>query len=278
MNSYKILIVDDDIDNLQIIYALITEYLPEYEVLQTNNPENVLSIAPKAKPDLIITDWDMPKISGIELIKLLKADYKTKDIPVIMITGIMITAKNLKIALESGAVDYIRKPIEPVELIARINSVLKLQDYYIQIMEQKDKELTESALHLIRSHEFINGFNNKLHEIQSIIKSNPDSAIKILTKLGQDILQKNNEDNWIRFKLAFSKVHKDFNKNLIRQCPKLTPSEINLCSFIKLGMSNKEIASVLYQSPDSVKVSRYRIRKKLKLERNENFETYLSKF
>lgn len=278
MENYKILIVDDVIENLQIIYSIINEHLPDYEVLQTNNPENVLTISINAKPDLIITDWDMPNISGIELIKRLKINKKTKDIPIIMITGIMITAKNLKIALDSGAVDYIRKPIEPLELIARINSVMKLQDYFKQIMEQKDNELTESALHLIRSHEFINGFNNKLHEIQNMVKLNPDSALDILTKLGQDILQKNNEDSWIRFELAFSKIHKDFSKNLTNQCPKITPSEIKLCSFIRLGMSNKEIAAVLYQSPNSIKVSRYRIRKKLGLIQGTNFENYLSKF
>jgi len=278
MANYKILIVDDLIENLQIIYSIISEYLPDYEVLQTNNPENVINIATKARPNLIITDWDMPQISGIDLIKSLKDNVMTKNIPIIMVTGVMLTNENLKIALDSGAIDYIRKPIEPIELIARINSAILLIEYYNQIMKQKDQELTENTMHLIRSTEFIESFANKLQDVKSLIKEQPKLAIDNITKLGHDILQKNNEDSWMRFELSFARMHKDFSKNLIEAYPSITPTEIKLCSFIRLGMSNKEIAALLNQTPNSIKVSRYRIRKKLGLVRSTNFETYLSKF
>ena len=150
MKNYKILIVDDLIENLQVLFSIFSKHLPDCDILQTNNPDNVTNIAINAKPDLIITDWDMPQMSGIDLIKRLKSNNKTKDIPIIVVTGVMLTTVNLQIALDSGAVDYIRKPIEPIELIARVNSAMLLSDYYNQLMKQKDEELTKSALHLIR--------------------------------------------------------------------------------------------------------------------------------
>jgi len=261
-----------------MLFSIFNKYLPSYEILQTNNPENAINIATKAKPDIIITDWDMPQISGIELIKLLKKNNETKNIPVIMVTAVMLTPENLKIALDAGAIDYIRKPIEPIELIARINSAMLLTDYYNQLMKQKDEELTESALYLVKSNEFINSFVSKLKDVKQLVKSDSELAIESLKVLGQDILQKNSEDSWFRFELTFSKMHKNFSKNLSREYPNITPGEIKLCSFIRLGMSNKEISAVLNQTSNSVKVSRYRIRKKLNMDRSSSFETFLAQF
>lgn len=276
MHKYKILIVDDLIDNLQVLVSVFSKYLPDYEVFQTKNPETALEIALDTHPDLIITDWEMPGITGLELINSFKNNKETKDIPIIMATGVMVTTGNLKMALDAGAIDYIRKPIDPVELIARTNSALLLTNYYNQIVKQKDEELTESSLHLVNSHEFINSFANKLETVKGIV-ANKD-AVEQLTILKEQILQQSKESSWNRFNLSFTKVHKSFIKNLTKTHPDITPAEIKLCSFIRLGMANKEIASVLNQSPDSVKVSRYRIRKKLILASDVSIETYLSQF
>ena len=276
MQNYKVLIIDDLVENLQVIVSVFSKYLPNYEIFQTNKPENAIDIALDTQPDLIITDWEMPNITGLELIQNFKSNKLTKSIPIIMATGVMVTTDNLRMALDAGAIDYIRKPIDPIELIARTNSALLLTDYYNQIVKQKDEELTESSLHLIKSNEFINGFANKLDKVKEIVTQN--DAIKQLELLKEQILQRSKEASWNRFNLSFSKVHKYFRKNLTENHPNITPAEIKLCSFIRLGMSNKEIASVLNQSPDSVKVSRYRMRKKLSLASDVNIETYLLKF
>ncbi len=278
MKKYKIFIIDDSFENLQLMFSIIKKHLPDFEVFQTNNPENAFNITNCVKPDIIITDWDMPIISGIELIKSFKSNDSTKNIPIIMATGVMVTSENLKIALDAGAIDYIRKPIEPVELIARVNSAVLLTDYYDQLMQQKDEALTKSALSLVESHEFINDLSSKLIEVKSIIKSKPDNAIEDLLCLHEKVLDKINKNSWMSFEASFSKIHSNFSKNLIGAFPTITPAEIKLCSLVSLGMSNKEIASVLNQAPNSVKVSRYRIRKKIGLDRSDNFEIFLSKF
>lgn len=77
-----------------------------------------------ARPDIILMDWMMPGVSGIELVRRLRKDPKTEDIPIIMLTA-RITEDDKVTGLEAGADDYIIKPFSPRELIARIKAVLR---------------------------------------------------------------------------------------------------------------------------------------------------------
>jgi len=140
----KVLIVDDEATNLQVI-ARVFEAMGDrrYEVLQTLSPEKALEIARAEQPDLIITDWDMPVVDGIELIRRLREDEATRDILVIMCTGVMTTSKNLEAALDAGAVDYIRKPVDELELIARTRSMLQLSAT-LKRMRRQNEELRAS--------------------------------------------------------------------------------------------------------------------------------------
>jgi len=120
----KILIVDDILENIQIIISVFEKNNPEFELFQAPNGYLALNIAKKVIPDIIITDWDMPEMNGIDLITKLKQETKLKDIPVIMATGVMTSVEYLQMALSAGAVDYIKKPIDEVELVARSLSAL----------------------------------------------------------------------------------------------------------------------------------------------------------
>lgn len=142
--SQKILIVDDEAANLQVI-ARVFESMRDrpYELLQTLSPEKALEIARAEQPDLVITDWDMPVVDGIELIRRLREDPATRDILVIMCTGVMTTSKHLETALQAGAVDYIRKPVDELELIARTRSMLQLSAT-MKRMRRQHEELRAS--------------------------------------------------------------------------------------------------------------------------------------
>jgi PAS domain S-box-containing protein len=128
MKLYKILIVDDEIDNVKSILNVIVDSGEPFIIYQALNGELAFKIASSELPDLIISDWEMPGIDGIELTRMLKNQESTSDIPVIICTGVMTTSEHLDIALNSGAVDYIRKPIDRVELIARAKSMLDMSD------------------------------------------------------------------------------------------------------------------------------------------------------
>ncbi|MBI9064744.1 MAG: response regulator [Marinilabiliaceae bacterium] len=147
--KYKILVVDDMIESLQVIVNFIQRSNPEYTIYQSNSSVAALKIASKTLPDVIITDWDMPVMDGIELIRKLKQENRTKDIPIIMATGVMLTSDNLKLALEAGAFDYIRKPIDPIELTARIHSAITIIQVHRKNLEKKNRELAENALYLV---------------------------------------------------------------------------------------------------------------------------------
>ncbi len=138
----NILIVDDEPDNLVSIVTIFENAQENYEIYQALNAKLALKIVDKEKLDLIITDWEMPGINGIEFIKRLKQNPEAKDIPVIMCTGVMTSSENLETALKAGAVDYIRKPIDKIELIARVRSMLVLSASFQEIKslnETKDK-------------------------------------------------------------------------------------------------------------------------------------------
>jgi two-component system sensor histidine kinase/response regulator len=135
MMNKKILIVDNDIDNLKVIIEHIEADQQPYVLLQALSGSDAFDIAVVEIPDLIITDWEMPIMDGIELIERIKDDNRTSDIPVIMCTGAMLTSEHLKKALQAGAVDYIQKPIDKIELLARIQASLRLSDSYKEIKE-----------------------------------------------------------------------------------------------------------------------------------------------
>jgi len=276
MKRKKILIVDDKVDNLQIIFNIFNVYAKDYILYQANSGNLAYSIAQKVKPDLIITDWDMPDLSGIELIKKIKHNKELRHIPAIMATAVMTSIENLEKAFNAGAVDFIRKPIDEVELLARANSALAIADYYSQLVQQKDNQLIENTLFLIKNNEFNIKITKKLNLLHDNLKIKADKLL--VTEIIKDIEEKIKGDSWQRFETSFKSVHEEFYKNLIEDFPNLTPNELKLCAFLKMGLNTKDIASILYLSPDSVKVNRYRLRKKLNLNSDESLQSFFSKY
>jgi two-component system, sensor histidine kinase and response regulator len=141
-HKYTILVVDDQRDNLMRIVEMIEDKFNDCEIFHALDGTTALNIAQREIPDLIILDWEMPGLNGIETTQKLKENPETKDIPVIICTGKMTSSKHLEIALSAGAVDYIRKPIDKVELLSRIRSMLLLSESYKnikQLNENKDK-------------------------------------------------------------------------------------------------------------------------------------------
>ena len=117
---YTILIVDDVEHNLFLISNYLQELNPAYNILGAPNGKNALLVLQHETPDLIISDWEMPVMSGIELLRELKSKESTQDIPVMMITGQRTRADDLKFAFDAGAIDFIRKPVNQIELWARV--------------------------------------------------------------------------------------------------------------------------------------------------------------
>lgn len=146
-NLKKILIVDDEADNLQLIVESIEEMDRPYNILLANNAVKAIAIIKDEIPDLIITDWEMPGLDGVDLIRVVKEDKALAHIPILMCTGVMVSAEHLKTALEAGAVDYIRKPFDKIELNARLNTMMKLSDSIQSILDSN--EMKERLISII---------------------------------------------------------------------------------------------------------------------------------
>ena len=117
----KILVVDDEIYIVHILdFSLGME---GYEVLTASDGEQALETAQREQPDLIVLDIMMPKLDGYETCKLLKADDRTRQIPVILLSA-KGRHTDQKIGYEVGADDYITKPFSPRKLVERINTLL----------------------------------------------------------------------------------------------------------------------------------------------------------
>ncbi len=135
----KILLVDDMDIIMDIIISHLETMGKDFIYLKAHNGREACKMALQAKPNLIIMDWEMPQMNGIDALQHLKKNNTTKDIPVIISSGFSDSI-NVQEALESGAIDYIRKPIDPIELIARVKSVLTLNSTF-EALKQKQLEL-----------------------------------------------------------------------------------------------------------------------------------------
>ncbi|MEN7548633.1 hybrid sensor histidine kinase/response regulator [Rapidithrix thailandica] len=157
--EYRLLVVDDQEDSLLIFRRLLSSF---GEIFLATNGKEACEVALRELPDIIVMDWEMPVMKGIEAVRVLKAEPRTKDIPIIMATGLK-ESENLKEALDAGATDYVRKPIDKQELLARVNSALRLYDSYKEINRQKEEILKQNNI-ISHQNEQVNSINIKLKE------------------------------------------------------------------------------------------------------------------
>jgi CheY-like chemotaxis protein len=289
--SYKILIVDDEPRNIEVIINGLLE--ENYNVLIAANGAEGCEIAIRNQPGLIIMDWEMPDMNGIEAIKTLKQNETTAKIPIIMATGVMVSSEHLKTALEAGAIDYIRKPIDRIELLARVNSAILLFEEMKKNIEletellRKEREqvqkevdankqaLSKLTLRIIQNNEL----NERLFDELKEIKSNcNDKGKKGITSIISRFKTDSNNINWQEFDLLFEQVHRNFYNNLNKAFENLTNNDLKLCVFYKLNMNSKEICSITLQSENTLKKARARLRKKLNLSPDESLHQFLQQF
>ena len=143
-NKSNILIVDDERFNLTLLSETLSQQ--GYHVEMANDGEQALTAISNSKPDLILLDILMPGMDGYEVCKRIKSDPETKHIPVLFIS-VMDEADNKVKAFECGAADYISKPFQVEEVIARVNTQLKLEQLrqWLLIYEKEGSDAQMAA-------------------------------------------------------------------------------------------------------------------------------------
>ena len=135
-DSESILLVDDNPTNLQVLFQTLSGV--GCKLLIAKNGHGALTIAGKALPDLILLDIMMPDIDGYEVCRQLKSDPATADIPVIFLSALVDTEDKVK-GFHLGAVDYITKPFQPDEVIARVDTHLTIHRLKREVEIKKDQ-------------------------------------------------------------------------------------------------------------------------------------------
>ncbi len=162
-----ILVVDDNPANLNVLFDIFGDM--RYDVLFASDGESCLRLVETECPDLILLDVMMPGIDGFETCRRLKAHDKTKEIPVMFMTALSETVDKVR-GLEAGAVDYVTKPIQPEEVLARVKTHLTLRKMYRMLqdrevhlsalVEEKTRMVTNITMTLVNALESANRLND----------------------------------------------------------------------------------------------------------------------
>ncbi|HAS44393.1 MAG TPA: hypothetical protein DCS93_28200 [Microscillaceae bacterium] len=273
-----VLIVDDDPAIIQTTFKHFSEAQSPYHLWSALNGKEACQIAVEQSLDLIIMDWDMPVMNGLQAIQWLQNNEATRAIPIIVTTGVNVDDKHLEKALQVGAVDYLRKPFSRIELLARAKTALrlaKLHQQEKQLMElsiaHKNRELSMITVQVIQKNQLFNDIQKQLkeglHDHQALQK-----AIKTI----QENMRLDN--SWEKFKLHFEQVHPNFFALLKARCTKLSSYELRLCAYLKMNLSGKDIVQILNISNRGVETACYRIKKKLGLSAREKLTEFVQQF
>ena len=151
----KILAVDDKMDNLITLSALLKAVLPDCEVMTAQSGPEGLEKAKAGLPDTILLDIQMPGMDGYETCRRLKEIEQIKHIPVIMLSAIKTESSDLVKGLEIGADAYLSKPIDEYVLVAQVNSALRIKKAEDQLRNQKDllEEMVRERTRALRESE-----------------------------------------------------------------------------------------------------------------------------
>jgi signal transduction histidine kinase len=168
-HEHTLLIVDDDPKNVRLMRMMLQK--EEYRVMSAGNGQDALALIEEEQPDLVLLDIMMPGIDGFKTCEILKSRDSTSFIPIIMVTALQEKAHRIR-AMESGADDFITKPIDQTELLIRVKSLLRIKVYHDRLLQsfeeitEKNQILEELQLHKeYLTHMIVHDMRNPLNAI-----------------------------------------------------------------------------------------------------------------
>lgn len=270
-----ILIVDDTANNIVLLNDILCQ---EYKIRAASNGKQALVLARRdPMPDLIVLDIMMPEMDGYEVCRLLKEDEDTAEIPVIFISGLGKSRDKLQ-AFEVGGLDYITKPFESAEVLARVKLHLELSRMKrhleaMVLLRTSKLEESNTALKVILEHR-----QSEREKVESNVMNYVDSLImphlKQLQETNQDSRQIYLTDT---IKAKLGEMTSQFSSGFGSRKVRLTRREMEVALLIKGGKTNLEITDCLCISESAVSFHRQNLRKKMGLlGRKVNLVAYLN--
>lgn len=167
----KVLVADDNLEMLETLERIFSFY--GFDIINAKNGQEAVDLAKKHQPDIILLDGMMPKMDGFEACKIIKSSKDTRDIPVVFLTANYTEPEQRVVGLELGADDYMLKPFNSKELVARCKSIMQ-RSQILQMLKSDNEKLSTN------SNRIISEFKELLEQSRSMQK---DSLIEPLTGL-----------------------------------------------------------------------------------------------
>ena len=164
----------------------------------------------------------------------------------------------------------------------RRKELAELRNNQLEVeLKHKSSELADSIMNLVRKNDMIQEIDALMQELSDTVKHEERKAI--VTKKISDIrrgirMNMSDDDNWEKFIENFNMVYDNFMKELTARYPDLKKNDLKLCAYLRMGLSSKEMASLLNTSVRSIETARYRLRRKLNLDQGDNLTTFIQRF
>lgn len=162
----------------------------------------------------------------------------------------------------------------------RENEIIKLRNGQLEIeLKHKSGELADNAINLVRKNDMLQAIDTEMEELYKSVRTDADtSAIKKkVSDIRRNIRTHMTDDsNWDKFEENFNLVYDNFTQKLMEQFPDLKKNDLKLCVYLRMGLSSKEMASLLNTSVRSIETARYRLRKKLSIGSGDNLLEFIS--
>jgi hypothetical protein len=209
-------------------------------------------------------------IYGVSVIALLFAGFNALDRKYQREQKLMVLKQKKELSAKDNELEKLSQQSH-MEISRLQNEKLESE------LRHMNNELGTATMHLLNKNEFITGIKTNLNSIAK--RSNSDDLKKELLQITKDIEQNISADSdWEHFQFHFDRVHGDFTNRFKGAFPVLSPQEIKLSAYLRMNLSTKEIAQLLNISVRGVEISRYRLRKKLQLDRNQNLQDFILNF
>jgi PAS domain S-box-containing protein len=182
-DAIKLLAIDDKKDNLTALSALVRDALPGTIVLTATSGPAGIELAAAEDPDVILLDIVMPNMDGFEVCRRLKADHRTRDIPVVFLTALKTGGASRVKALEAGAEGFLSKPLETAEMTAQIRVMTKIRAANRSRRTEKHrlKALVAERTHALRQSEaFIKAALDNLPVGVAVNSADPDVVFEYM--------------------------------------------------------------------------------------------------
>ncbi len=126
IEQYTVLVAEDNRDEQEFLVKMLSEYPnPKFKLMVVPNGKLACEVAQQQLPDIILLDWEMPVMSGIDAMEVLKNNPHTKHIPIIIVSALTYP-EDMDFALTQGATDYIVKPYAKLQLVARMKHAIRI--------------------------------------------------------------------------------------------------------------------------------------------------------